>query len=82
MSQTGTQEWFSIKKGLHQPMTKVKAALLLRFDVSLHMTACVFPSHSFTGAVRDRGRSLQVYRRGPGRHQTQQGRLESGVHQV
>lgn len=81
MCQTGTQEWFSIKKGLHQPMTKVKASLL-RFDVSAHVTACVFPSHSLTGPVGDRGRSLQVYRRGPGRHQTQQGCLESGVRQV
>lgn len=27
--QTGTQEWFSIKRGLHQPMTKVKELALL-----------------------------------------------------
>uniref|UniRef100_A0A7N8WNB7 Unc-13 homolog D n=1 Tax=Mastacembelus armatus TaxID=205130 RepID=A0A7N8WNB7_9TELE len=25
--QTGTQEWFTIKKGLHQPMTKIASAL-------------------------------------------------------
>lgn len=48
----------------------------------MHVTACVFTLHSLLGLVEDCGCSLQVYRRGPGRCQTQQGRLESGVCQV
>lgn len=46
------------------------------------MTACVFTNHSLIGLVGDCGCSLQVYRRGAGRCQTQQGCLESGVCQV
>lgn len=78
LCQTGTEEWFSIKKGLHQPMTKVNILFLWIFD----LTACVFTNHSLIGLVGDCGCSLQVYRRGAGRCQTQQGCLESGVCQV
>lgn len=33
-SQTGTEEWFNIKKGLHQPMTKVKYSTLYTCFIS------------------------------------------------